>query len=68
MHTVPACIHYNLSCTRFSARKTAVHVKEPRCTLLIITCGGRNCTKLVLKPLTAKGGLFISVLSIAPFL
>ena len=28
---------------------------------------GRNCTKLILKPLTVKNGLSISVSCIAPF-
>ena len=46
-----------------------VHKKEQTCTLVIITSyGGRNCAKLVLKPLAAKNGLSISVLYIAPFL
>ena len=40
-------------------------VKERTCTLLIVTYGGRKCTKLVLKPLAAKNGLSISVLCIA---
>ena len=69
-------------CAKFRARKIVlharpcaweiVHVKEQTCmtcTLLIITwLGGKNCTKLVLKPLAAKNGLSISVLWIAPFL
>ena len=60
-----AFINYNLLYTRFHAHKIAlgarlcmwesVHVKEQMCTLLIITWyGGRNCTKLVLKPLKLK--------------
>ena len=31
-----------------------MHIKEQTCTLLMITCGGRNCTELALKPLAAK--------------
>ena len=38
------------------------------CTLLIITYGSRNCTKLILKFLIAKNSLSISVLHIVPFL
>ena len=65
--------------TRFRARKTVlgaslsklkiVHVKQQPCTLLIITWyGGRNCTKLVLKPLEAKNRFSTSVLCTVPFL
>ena len=40
-----------------------VHVKEQMCILLIITWSGNiNCTKLVLKPFTAKNSLFQSCL------
>ena len=74
-----AFINYNFSCTKYRARKTVlgarrytleiVHVKEQTSTLLIITWyGSKNCAKLVLKPLLAKNGLYISVLCIAPFL
>ena len=73
-----AFINYNSSCTRFCACKTVldpclcaweiVQVKEQTCTLLVITYGSRNYTKLVLKPLAAKSGLSISILCIAPFL
>ena len=46
-----------------------VHVKDQTCTLLIITWwSGRNCPKLVFKPLAAKKDLSISVLFTAPFL
>ena len=37
-----------------------VHVKEQTCTLLITWYSGRNCIKLVLKPLAAKNGLCFS--------
>ena len=38
-------------------------VNKQTCTLLIITWyGGRNCTKLVLKPLVAQNGLSVTVL------
>ena len=46
-----------------------VYVKEQKCTLLTITWySGRNCTKLVLKPLADQDGLSISILCTAPFL
>ena len=75
-HTIT---RYNFSDTEFRARKTILgahpcmwkimHIKEQTCTLLIITWfSGRKCTKLVLKPLTSKNGLSISVLCTAPFL
>ena len=45
-----------------------VPVEEQTCTLLVITYDGIKCTKLVLKPMAAKSGLFVSVLCTAPFL
>ena len=70
-------IKYNISYTRFRARKTVlgvrsctwgiVNVKDHTYTFLIITYGGRNCNKLVLKP-AAINGLSISVMCTAPFL
>ena len=73
-----AFINYNFLCTRFCACEDVlgpclcawkiVQVKEQTCTLLVITYGSRNYTKLVLKPLAVKSGLSISVLYIAPFL
>ena len=72
-----AFINYNFSYARFRVRETVlgacpctweiVHVKEQMCTLLIITWyGGRNCTKLVLKPLVTKNGLFQSCVLLLP--
>ena len=72
-------INYDFWCTRFRAHKTVLvaclctweimHKKEQVSTLLIITYyRGRNFTKLVLKPLSAKNGLSISVLCTVPFL
>ena len=71
-------INYIFLCTGFRALKTVlgarpcmweiVHVKGETCTLFtILWYQGRNCTKLVLKPLAAKNGISISVLCIAPF-
>ena len=47
-----------------------MHTKLENCTcmwLVITWYGGKNCTKLVLKPLAAKNGCFVSVLCIGPF-
>ena len=75
-----AFINYNFSCTRFRVRKIVVRARPctweivneqtcTTCTLLTITWyDGRNCTKLVLKPLASKNDLSISVLCIASFL
>ena len=68
-----AFINYSFSCKTVLGGHPCmweiVHIKEQTCMLVIITSyGGRNCPKLVLKPLAAKNGLSISVLYIAPFL
>ena len=74
-----AFTNQNFSYTRFCARKTVlraspctwefVHIREQMYTLLIIRWfGGRNCTKLVFKPLAAKKGLSVSVLCTGSFL
>ena len=59
-------------CTQNHFRCTSVkivQVKEETCMLLIITWNsGRNCTKLIWKPLVANNDLSISVLCIASFL
>ena len=73
-------INYHFSYTRFCACQTVLGaptctweimpVNKQTYTLFIIAWySSRKCSiKLVLKPLAAKKGLFISVLCIAPFL